>query len=172
MINPSNGSNRRTVRSYPTYVLFLHTITRPTPLGQQGSQQEGDICALLEEGEFLRKGAPGLREASQFLLVPVRGYEQAWMDRLAQPETNELEDDYSGEFPITEIRRFNIPFARLIQRGIPLDVNRVRDQNDPYQPLVPIDEDGPQGTVRYLRLPIRPLPLPGLVFDNRAGRFI
>jgi hypothetical protein len=142
-----------------------------TGRGKLGEREAGDICAYLELSEFLRKGAPGTGEASQFLLVPVRGYEQSWMDRLTQPETDELEDDYSAQFAITEPRRFQIPLERLIERGIPIDLGRVADQADVYQPLLPIDEDGPQGTIRRIDIPIRPLLLPGLVYCKRTGRF-
>jgi len=81
-------------------------------------------------------------------------------------------------------RRYAIPIARLKQRVDWLDLARVLDASDAYQPFIPIDTDedlhphhGHKQVelVTGLRIPgtaKRPLTVHGLVFDKKTGRYL
>jgi hypothetical protein len=108
-------------------------------------------------------GRIGTKECDQFLWIKLTCFgdiDELW--QLSQPHT---EQDPEG--PTFEKRRFCIPLDRLKQVYPSLDIARVRDTADKYQPFLGYDEEG-----AFLIFNHSPLQIEGLVFDKTTGKFL
>jgi hypothetical protein len=115
----------------------------------------GDIILAREPAGYI-----GTKEADQFLwlkLTSLKDIDVFW-DLFEPNEESEIQ---------YEKRRFCVPLERLKQIYPSLDVARVRNTGDKYQPFLGYDEEG-----GYLLFNHSPLQIEGLVFDKATGRYL
>ncbi len=118
--------------------------------------QEGDIGVVLDPNE----GITG-SERYHYLWLRVEGLDDSDMDRLQDPN-----QPVRGGKAFWDKRRHCIPFRRLKEIYPPLDLAKVGDPIDKYQPFLPIDND------TGLFLAARPpLSVFGLIFDKETQRY-
>lgn len=135
---------------YPTMEVALSAISRKPFANER--VLEGDIVEVRRPQLGI-----GRREASEFLWLRLTGPE---VDELAGFKRSLVEADTTFDK-----RRFCIPFDRLP----PVDLARVRDPNDAYQPFLPVDFDSGlflEGAAAA------PLSVAGRVFDKSTGLFL
>jgi len=119
----------------------------------------------LREGDILCSKNPvyfdgGLTRGSrQFLWLLLSGLPRTQMDMLKMSNSPVPEETLRYEK-----KRFSIPFSRLPAL---VDLARVRDPKDEYQPFMPIDFD----TGRHL-IKTPPLDVHGLVYDKVQMKFL
>ena len=118
--------------------------------------QEGDIVVLRP-----LTGCIGLKERSAFLWICVSGIS----DVLAEEIHSSIIDPVTSQ--VYDKRRYCIPFARLKAVLPQLNLQRVRDHQDSYQPCVTVDED----TGEFLGA-ASPVPVQGLIFDRQTMRYL
>ena len=124
-------------------------VVSKSPNGSNERCQEGDIVAMRRAGVGI-----GKKERSLFLWVRVIG--------LDLNDMGALSDGIDGY----DKRRYNIPLERLAQ-VCPMDLRRVRDAADEYQPCLGFDDE--TGEYLYNQAP---LEVRGLVFDKEVGRYL
>jgi len=144
---------------------------------QNERAREGDIIEI-------RKpiGQIGRLEAAHILWLLIEGLDTGEMAKLKE---RFFEGPDTEASPVYEKRRFCIPFDRLKQVVPSIDVNRIRDRADKYQPFLPVDLDWPYYRFategynvhgwQYLPAGIiarPPLDVHGLVFDKKATRYL
>ncbi len=158
----------QTFKDYgPMEVALLVKSYAPHTGGTKERALEGDIIAVRRLGRAI-----GTAEMSLYLWVQVEGWDFNDYAILTQPI-----DGFDK-------RRHCIPFARLKTVIPSLDLARVRDPTDKYQPCIPFDDDedwmhhhGHKQNERVtgLRIPgvaMRPLSIEGLVFDKTTGTYL
>lgn len=147
-----------TFREYPVREIALAIKDNKDLASGHERTQAGDIIVC-------RKPllAIGRAEAALFLWLHVEGPDTDVLDRLI--DSIEEGEDALLNVVLFEKRRFCIPLARLPS----VDLARVTDPSDIYQPFLPIDED----TFFYLEgTQRRPLRLEGIIFDKLTGQFL
>ncbi len=117
--------------------------------------QEGDIVTMRKPLGYCNFG-----EMSSYLWLLIQGPDTSILDRLKDG----LAEEDIEDAPIFDKRRYCIPLKRL---PVHVDLARVRDVGDRYQPFFIIDEE----TGKFLAKP-SPLRVEGLVFDKRTGRYL
>jgi len=118
--------------------------------------QEGDIIRVRYEIQGI-----GFKEMSEFLWVRVQGKDDADMEILWRMYTVAIDELSFDRF---EKRQYSISFDRLKVAYPALDLVRVRDIADIYQPFLSVEED----TGRYIETSkVPPLDINGLVFDKK-----
>lgn len=162
-------------RRYATLEVCISTYSR-SELSKGERAQEGDIVARREPGNGI-----GTAEAHNFLWLRISGLEELGLwkltDIFTDPPTRPEDRPVVGRryFALFDKRRFCIPLERLKIVAPWLDLNRVRDRSDPYQPFIPIDLDDDDVRLQHTFLvgaAHRPLEIIGLVFDKVTGRYI
>lgn len=132
---------------------------------------EGDIIAIRRPGLGL-----GMATMSNYLWLVIEGLDRELMDRYKDNDEEPLDEtgsffearDGGVRYKQYDKRRFCIPLQRLKLVAPWLDLNRVRDINDIYQPFVMLDEE----TGHYVSEGRKPLSLHGLVYDKAKQRFL
>ena len=150
----------QTYRHYRVWQVVLSVEDR-SPLASEAERAlEGDIIAIRTDGNGV-----GMKEMHRWLWVSVYGMDDDLMTFLQEGVTEG--DEFERE--IYDKRRYSIPLARLQAIYPTLDMARVRDVTDAYQPFMPVDED--QGY--YLEGSAQPpFDVAGLIFDKTTGRYI
>ena len=147
-----------TFKSYSTWEVALAVESQnpnPPPGGER--VQEGDIVGVRKPHFGIGPG-----EVRRYLWLQVHGLDDNEMSVLNQ---SVMEGDI-----VHDKRRYCIPLDRLT--GI--DLGRVRDVNDAYQPFLPVDQDhvdDVEGRMDYLDVGLTPLDVHGLVFDKATRKF-
>lgn len=111
----------------------------------------GDVIAIRPH-----RDAIGTKELRQFLMVTMDIADPRILDGLDMPNI-----DAKGQ--LVSKRRFQIPLTRLKDLMSSLDLSRVADSRDPYQPFVNI-----VGGNRAL--PVADIPVTGTIVDKEAVR--
>jgi len=130
---------------------------------------EGDIVAMRN----LHHGI-GFAEMANYLWLRLEGLDRTDMDFLSTvgvepPDAmDRLEEIDHSTILFTDKKRFSIPLARLKLVAPWIDLDRVRDPDDIYQPFIQVDEE----TGSYIRGTREPLSVHGLVFDKTLGSFL
>lgn len=140
-----------TYSEYPVMEIAVSLFYKPDLNGAERAQ-EGDIIACRRPGPGI-----GLKEAHKFLWMRIQGPDYNDFAQLTQPV-----EGY-------EKRRYSIPLENLKVNFYPaLDLTRLRDENDLYQPFLVTDTDQP-----YLYMTDNPpFPVEGLIFDKEAGGYL
>lgn len=160
----------KTKRIHPVFeVSLLVRAYYPVPLERA---VEGDIVNVRLTPEYGGTGKGyGSAETSRYLKVLMDGLELNELSRLKDVLTDPLDEFADG--PALDKRRFCIPFHRLKQVAPWLDLNRVVDRDDPYQPFCPMDEeDGSSLHRHFLGTMRRPLNTHGLIYDKAKMRYL
>jgi len=163
-------------RDYRVMELSIYCRNKPNLASGTETVKEGDIIGIRTPLGYIGKS-----EAAQYLWLLVEGLD--YSDMLAFKNVFA-----EGIFPneiFYEKRQYCIPLKRLKEVAPFIDLNRVRDKNDEYQPFLSIDPDWPfyrLGTEGHsihglMRLPTGviarpPLDVHGLVFNKKTMRFI
>jgi len=126
--------------------------------------QEGDICGVRKPQVGI-----GLKEASQFLWLLIEGLEANEYSILNTPVYEPF--DPTGQYNDAKTRfdkkRFCVPLARLLQVAPTINLARIRDTADDYQPFYTLDQDD------HLWLTdMGPLSHEGLIFDKVTGAYL
>jgi len=138
-----------------------------------------------KEGDFgIREplGYIGTKEASHRLWLLIEGLDLSDMLELK----NIFIEGVGPDAPVYEKHQYCIPLKRLKEVAPFVDLARVRDPNDKYQPFLPVDLDVPHyrfGTEAHgvpdglPRLPTGliarpPLDVHGLVFNKKTMRYL
>lgn len=147
-----------TFREYPVREITL-SVTDENPLASGHERKmAGDIISCYKPGV-----GTGRKVVSTYLILRVEGFERSQFDRICQPMEESAPDFFFDK------RRYCIPFERLKIYMPRLDLDRVRDPDDIYQPFVPLDED----TLLYIEgAEHPPISVVGLVFDKKTGMFL
>jgi len=148
------------VREYPVMeiAIALWTMVRERV-------QEGDIVEARRPDIGI-----GLKEAKSFLWMLVDGEEFWEYMNLKESvyEPYQEDGDYDTSATKYDKFRYNIPLSRLEGEIPTLDLDKLRDQNDPYQPFYTIDED----TGLWLTEVHTPFEVKGLIFDKVTGVYL
>jgi len=129
---------------------------------------EGDIVNMRLTPEYGGTGRGyGSAETSRYLALLVQGIDLNELSRLTDNLTDPVTED--GKGPSFDKRRFCIPFHRLATVAPWIDMNRVMDPNDSYQPFCPMDEDDRHFLPGCAR---KPLDVHGLVYDKAKMRYL
>lgn len=125
---------------------------------------EGDIITIRHPLNGI-----GLSEMARFLWMRVEGEDIGNMIRFKHELREPLKENgsYEDGEPTFDKRRFCIPLRRLKNVFPPLDIDRVRDLNDTYQPFLNVDEDTGLYLARH-----SPFPIIGLVYDKALQRLV
>lgn len=105
------------------------------------SVQEGDIVVVRRTSEVFRRRGWSGEERRKFLIIPVRGLQDRDMYRLKEPllESGKHKDEISmgqkNEETVVKPRRYQIP-AEIWEKNIELDLKRVRNTTEDYQPFL------------------------------------
>lgn len=164
-----------TFKHYDIKEVAIRTVHKED-LGNSETIKIGDIIAMREPHHCI-----GAEEGTRFLWLRLEGLEDAGWPKLSQviqdPDYDEakLQLRQLSLGVITELswtvydkRRCCIPFHRLKEVCPWLDLNRVLDPEDYYQPFVVPDSDsGFYVAPRNLVLRVE-----GLVFDKVKGRYL
>jgi hypothetical protein len=141
-----------TYRDYPVReVAIAVEDCRDNPGGGE-RKKSGDIVNVRAP-----KTGMGNAGRANTLRILVEGPDTSFLDQL----TEHFEE---GDTRFDK-RRYCIPLHRL---PAAVDVNRVKDISDIYQPFLPIDED----TNLHLGASLRPLRIEGLIFDKTTGKYL
>jgi len=163
-------------RDYHVMEVAIYCRDRPNLLSGAETVKEGDIIAIRNPLGYIGKS-----EAAKLLWLLVEG-----LDFSDMVDFNNVFTE--GIFPDEiryEKRQYCIPLKRLKEAAPFIDLNRVRDRNDKYQPFLSVDPDWPfyrLGTEGHsihglMHLPTGlvarpPLDVHGLVFNKKTMRFI
>jgi len=143
---------------YPPVEVAISTVNS-TDLAAHERKKEGDIMAVRLVGEWI---GVGTKEISQRLWLRVEGLEHYESMHLI-----DLNHDPDPDGEIFEKRRYCIPLDRLKEVYPALDIARVRDTADAYQPFLTLDGDN------YTFLTEEnPLEVSGLVLDKYTGEYL
>lgn len=126
----------QTHKKYPEFeaAILVHNLAVS---GAAERAMEGDIVGIRRPHYEV-----GTKERSAFLWLRLQGLEENDMSQLAAP--------YEEADTIYDKRRYCIPLARLKQIVPSLDLARVRDRNDAYQPFMSgVDADTAPGPTTY-----------------------
>ena len=145
----------QTFREYPIREVFLCSDNHRNLASGAERMKEGDIINVRSP-----HGSCGFGSMARGLWLLIEGPDTSVMDRLKDINTTET-DDVGGV--IYDKRRYSIPFNRLPDF---IDLARVRDPGDIYQPFVGVATD----TTEFL-MPLPPLRVEGLVFDKVTGQY-
>ncbi len=159
----------QTNRKYPTRAVVVRVRNSRALSSGHERGQEGDIIGFCKIG----RPAIGLSEAHEFLWLHLDGLDDLRFDRLKDPLTDPLVTD-SVDFIQYDKRRYCVPFDRLKVVAPFIDLARVRDVDDDYQPFLNIDKDDDQPLKyqHYILTTPRSLRIEGLVFDKALGKFL
>ena len=162
-------------RDYSVLEVAIYIRDLPNTVGGE-RVKEGDIIAIREPLGYIGKS-----EAAQFLWLLIEGLDISDMFHFKDSFT---EGD-GQDAPRYEKRQYCIPLKRLKEVAPFVDLNRVRDGGDKYQPFLPVDLDVPYyrfGTESHsihglMHLPAGliarpPLDVHGLVFNKKTTRFV
>jgi len=138
---------------------------QPLASGTERTMQ-GDIIAVRRPGIGL-----GMVTMSRFLYLLVEGLDahEMWPLKMMNTEPLDTVDSAvpNADMIIYEKRRYCIPLHRLKGVAPFLDLDRVRDHNDIYQPFLNVDEDN-----GFYLTSRRPLNIHGLVYDKALQRYL
>lgn len=130
--------------------------------------KEGDIITVRKRVHLVGRHD---RESKIVLWLYLQGlhYEEMYLLKSRGWDSKSLWDDMVGKDNKDrfEKRRFSIPLKRLKQLCPRIDLNRVRDINDTYQPFAVIDEDN-----QHFLIPAKPFDVEGLVYDKVTGNYL
>lgn len=124
----------QTFRDYPVREVALSVEDKATLLSGHERKQEGDIVAIRKPHSGIGSGI----ESTHHLWLRIQG-----------PDANDMtydqvlieNADQHGDGPIFDKKQHCIPLDRLKVVCPWLDLTRVRDTTDAYQPFLPFDED-------------------------------
>lgn len=156
------GSGTTVPREYPIVEVAISLFTKG--IGTAERAQEGDIIVIRRP-----VGAIGFAEAKLWLWFLVDGLEWDFLDVARDlKEPFDPDDDYGGPgFTTFDMRRYSIPLHRLQAQFAGLNLARLRDPADAYQPFYAWDEETTfQLTAR------KPLQIEGLIFDKVIGDYL
>jgi len=98
--------------------------------------KEGDIVTVRKPLSYI-----GRNENNRHLWLLVDGRDSSFMDSLNRNLTEPLDPaDATTEVQIFEKRRYCIPLDRLKVLALFIDLNRLRDRDDQYQPMIPLEQ--------------------------------
>ena len=117
---------------------------------------EGDIITVR-----VPRGCIGRKERSSFLWVHIDGLTSDDRHLKGCDRVNETDKSVRAK------RRYSVPLDRLKAVVPTLDLARVRDLNDEYQPFLTID-----ARTGDCKLVGTPLNMAGLVYDKLMGTYI
>lgn len=110
-------------------MIAIATGTRPEQVQGADSMTEGDIVAVHPSSDGIGTG-----EFNAWLWVMVTGPDDEVLKNLSQPWYDSVDDDGIGQDPLAKFR-YKIDFDVLAEREPTLDLVRVRDPLDSYQPF-------------------------------------
>lgn len=134
---------------YPVFEVALACEHRGNA-GLHERKTVGDIIAIRKPSSGI-----GAKEVSKYLWLRLEGLEENQMHRLV--------DSIDG----FDKRRYQIPLERLVSIVPSLNLARIKDLSDKYQPFLGIDEE----SLRFVSIG-RPLNVHGLVWDKATGRYL
>lgn len=134
---------------YPVWEASINVVDRNSA-NKRDRLELGDIVGIRPPLPYIGSG-----QTSKTLWVLLEGLE--FGDFPALGAWDEQDRFYK--------RRYCIPFHRLPPN---IDMNRVLDASDPYQPFEPFDFE----TGFRLESRLRPLSVHGLVFDKLTGEYL
>lgn len=153
-------------REYKTFVMVLSTRSLGEPNGID-RVQTGDVTAVRNRGSGI-----GGSTLATYLYLLVNGLERLEMERLTHSvgepfrEDGEYDPDLRPGSKRLDRHRYCVPFDRLKEYVPRIDVARILDVTDPYQPFMPVNDDN------LFITPEPPLNVRGLVWDKVFTRFI
>lgn len=141
----------QTYRSYPILEASICLFHGGTLESGHRRSRRGDVVNIRE----MSKGT-GLSVPKRYLFVPIYGFDIDEMYR------------FTDTIEAFEKRRYSIPLARIKQNYPALDMNKLLDQDEMYQPFILTDPN----TGLFHGLNIAPFPAQGLIFDKKVGKYI
>jgi len=152
-----------TFRDFPVMqALILVQSHNPLPSGHERAE-EGDIISLRRPLGSMRRA-----QTRRYLWLLIEGLAYNEMSILDRTNTEPLDDEPPTVAIQYDKRRYSIPLDRLKVVAPFLDLVRVRDTTDAYQPFLNIDED----TGEIFPSPRPPLSVHGLVYDKALQEFL
>lgn len=151
--------------TFPTMEVAIIVVNLPDDPGGE-RLKAGDIVDLRNP-----LSAIGSAETTRFLWLLLDGLEaDEWLG-LAGNLTDPLRGD-AVEFvdpdnvTVWDKRRYRVPLNRLVQVAPYIDIDRVEDPGDPYQPFRLLDEE------KHVLKARKPLLAQGLIFDKALGVYL
>ncbi|PIQ23120.1 hypothetical protein COW64_25825 [bacterium (Candidatus Blackallbacteria) CG18_big_fil_WC_8_21_14_2_50_49_26] len=144
----------QTFRRYGVWEVALSARDEPNN-GVHERVQAGDIIAIRRQ-----LGYVGRKERSSVVWILLTGLDDSDMYPLIHP----VEE---GNDVFFDKRRYCIPLTRLKQAFPSLDMARITDRQDAYQPFCLLDED-----TGYMLTMHPPFHVQGLVYDKSMARWI
>jgi len=120
-------------REYPIREVGIYTVSYADNASGTERIKEGDILTIRKP-----QGAIGQKEGALILWLLIEGLDSSEMDRL-NDRMGDNPDDLNA--PIFDKRRYCIPLERLFILCPSLNLPRVRDTMDVYQPFLSIETD-------------------------------
>lgn len=142
----------QTYRDYSVREVAL-CVADCSPINGNERKQAGDIITIRKPGLGI-----GKNEASAYLWLRIEGPDADVLDSLSIA-LMDYEDRHYDK------RRYCIPLSKLHKN---INLARVQDTNDIYQPFLPIDEDN----LLFLINSRPALKAEGLVFDKQTGKYL
>ena len=157
--------------SYPLRELGIALLSKRALAGEGERSQEGDIISC----RHTDTGGLGLKTAHRYLWFCVEGLRDWEFDRLTQRLTEPPGLPSEDDNPTFDKRRYCVPLVRLKGVAPFLDLARLRDPLDNYQPFRPVDQDDDNVRSHFTFFPgsaRAPLRIEGLIYDKAMGAFL